>query len=181
VLGRFTLLDWLILALPLLLVLRGLLKGGVAVLFSGFARLLLSIALAPLALAYAAGRQGASLEALAAKLGVPAVAIPWAVGLIVVLVVYVILGFIGRSLSGLLNATTVGRAVDRLLGLPAGLLVGAWLALLVVVGPGLQARALLAPESQPAVLRDSVLLPIAEQYWRRVMDPVLRRTFQQRA
>ena len=75
----------------------------------------------------------------------------------------------------MLNATALGRLLDRLFGVPAGILVGAVLAMAVIVAPVIQVKALVVAERQPAELRYSVLLPMAERFVAPVVDEILKR------
>lgn len=163
-LSRMTLLDWAIVALPALLVLRGVSTGGVRVLLSGYFRGLLSLALAPFAIGLLMAVDRNLFDRMTVTVGLPPLGGMLVGTLVGFVIAYVLIGIVRNVLAGALDATSVGRALDRLLGIPAGLLVGICLAMAIVVAPSVYVRNYIAADRQPAAIRNSVLLPVAEAY-----------------
>lgn len=171
-LNRMTLLDWAILAFPLLLALRGLSIGGVRVLLSGYFRGVLSLALAPFAGGIMHEIKPDLFSDISSGTGLPplgGVLVGWAIAFVIV---YLLLGIFRNIVAGILDASGPGRFLDRLFGVPAGLFVGTLLAMAIVVGPSLWVSSTMPSDRQPSALRDSVLLPIAVSYGRPLVDRV---------
>jgi hypothetical protein len=84
-------------------------------------------------------------------------------------VIYSVLGILWRGLRGALSSSAIGSALDRLVGVPLGLFIGALLCALVVIPPAVQFRSTLPQADQPPGLRNSVLLPIVEQQIRELI------------
>jgi uncharacterized membrane protein required for colicin V production len=163
-LGRFTLLDWLIVGLPLAFAFVGWRRGAARTLLSGLGRILVSLLVAQVAVTVVLARFGPTLERIAAEHNLPPA---WGLiggGIATVVAVFALVGLAGKALVGALDATGPGRALDRLAGLPAGLLVGAALVLIAIVTPISQAPALGWRGTMPAEVRFSVLLPVAERF-----------------
>ena len=165
--ASMTWLDWTIVGLPAVLGLVGLLIGGTSLALFGLVRLLTSIPLAALPVAYVAMNQKDLLQQLAVQTGLSfaaASSIAYAAIFIVALiVVYSLLGILWRGLRGVLSSSGIGRALDHLIGIPFGLCVGALLCAIAVIPPSVQFRSTLPQSDQPPGLRNSVLLPMVEQ------------------
>lgn len=172
-LASLTWVDWLAIALPALFILMGLVRGGTTVMLSGIIRFLMAWALAGLPAIYITLHQKALIDQIAQQLNVTSaitgLVINAVVFVIAVIVIYRLLGIIWRSLRLVLSSSTIGTIVDRLLGIPLGGFVGVFLSLAIVVVPALQIRAATAQQDQTPGLRNSILMPYAEEQLRELL------------
>jgi uncharacterized membrane protein required for colicin V production len=171
--ASMTWLDWVIVGLPTAFILIGLVIGGTSLMLFGLIRFLTAVPLAAMPVAYVAMNQKELLQQLAVKSGLSfavASSIAYSVIFIVALIViYSVLGILWRGLRDILSSSTIGSALDRLVGIPLGSFIGALLCALVVIPPSVQFRSTLPQTDQPPGLRDSVLLPIVEQQIRELI------------
>ncbi len=165
--ASMTWLDWTIVGLPAVFALIGLLIGGTSLMLFGLVRFLTAVPVAALPVVYVAMNQKDLLQQLAAQTGLSfaaASSIAYAAIFIVALiVVYSLLGILWRGLRDVLSSSGIGRAIDRLVGIPFGAFIGALLCAIAVIPPAVQFRATMPQSDQPPGLRNSVLLPMAEQ------------------
>lgn len=170
---RFTLLDWVLVAIVLFATLRGLGHGGCSVLTVGFGRVLTSLVVGQgLILGMVLPRR-AALEALATQNGLPPAMAMTGAAIAAAALAYIVIGPVGRGLTKVLDATAVSRAIDRILGLPAGFVVGVWIAVLLIVAPVQVYRSYYRGAEVPVSVRDSVLLPMAQIYGDRILGAIL--------
>ena len=171
--ASMTWLDWVIVALPAIFLLIGLVIGGTSLMLFGLIRFLTAVPLAAMPVAYVAMNQKGALQQLAVQTGLSfavASSIAYSIIFIVALIViYSVLGILWRGLRDVLSSSAIGSALDRLVGIPLGLFIGALLCALVVIPPSVQFRSTLPQADQPPGLRDSVLLPMVEQQIRELI------------
>jgi hypothetical protein len=168
--------DWLIVGLPAGFALIGLLIGGTSLMLFGLVRLLTSVLLAAAPAAYVATYQKPLIQQIAAQLNVEfamaQVVVNAAVFIVALIVIYRVLGILWRGLRSVLSQSFIGRALDRLVGIPVGLFIGALLCAIAVVPAAVQYRATIPQGDQPPGLSNSVLLPMIEQQIRDLMQYV---------
>lgn len=167
-LAAMTWLDWLLVAIPALLVLQGLAGGGVGVLLSGIARFFMALVLAQIPVVLSVVYLRGPIATLAAKTGLEVPIASLIVGGVVFLVsailIFKLLGMLRAGLAAMLNASSAGRFIDRLLGIPAGVAVGLVVATAFVALPALYLKnGLKLTDRQPEAVRQSVLLPYFER------------------
>lgn len=171
--ASMTWLDWVIIGLPAAFTLIGLVIGGTSLMLFGLIRLLTAVPLAAMPVAYVAMNQKAPLQQIAVQTGLSfAVASSIAYSVIFIvgfIVIYSVLGILWRGLRDILSSSGIGSALDRLVGIPLGLFIGALLCALVVIPPSVQFRSTLPQTDQPPGLRNSVLLPFVEQQIRELI------------
>jgi uncharacterized membrane protein required for colicin V production len=171
--ASMTWLDWTIVGIPALFVLVGLAIGGTSLMLSGLVRFVTAVPLAGLPVAYVATTQKDFIQQLAVQAGLTfpvASIIAYSVIFIVALIVaFILLGLLWRGLRSVLSLSAVGRALDRLVGIPLGLFVGTLLTAIAVVPPSVQFRSTLPQPDQPPGLRNSVLLPLVEDQIRELI------------
>lgn len=169
-LDRFTLLDWGMVAVAAIFALNGLRWGGLRLVTMGFGRFAASLALATAGLVYIALPRRVLYEGLAQSYALPASsALPLAF-LAAMLAAYVVIGPTGKILAFLFQRSFIGRTLDRLLGIPLGFAIGTVVALLMIALPLGQYRSFAAAENPSPVIRDSVLLPLADDLGRRLLE-----------
>ena len=171
--ATMTWLDWVIVGLPAVFVLIGLLIGGTSLMLFGLIRFLTAMPLAAMPVAYVATHQKALIQQLAVQTGqsfaIASSVVYSVIFIVALIVVYSVLGILWRGLRDALSSSAIGSALDRLVGIPLGLFIGALLCALVVIPPSVQFRSTLPQADQPPGLRNSVLLPIAEQQIRELI------------
>jgi uncharacterized membrane protein required for colicin V production len=166
----FTWVDWGIVAIPVICVLAGLLRGGTSVMHFGLVRFMTALPLATAPVLYVMYYQRQIIDQLGQQFGITPVMATTIVGAVIfiaaLIIVYRVLGLIWRGLRHLLASSLVGDIIDRIFGVPAGLFAGGVLAALIGIVPGVQLRTTLPQDEQPPALRNSVLLPMAEEQMR---------------
>jgi uncharacterized membrane protein required for colicin V production len=171
--ATMTWLDWTIIGIPAFFVLIGLAIGGTSLMVSWLVRVVTAVPLAMMPVAYVATTQKGLIQQFAVQAGLTfpvASIIVYSVIFIVALVVaFSLLGIFWRGLRSVLSSSTIGRALDRLVGIPLGLLVGALVCAIAVLPPSVQFRSTLPQSDQPPGLRNSVLLPMVEQQIRELI------------
>jgi uncharacterized membrane protein required for colicin V production len=171
--ASMTWLDWAIVGVPALFVLFGLIYGGTGLLLFGLVRFFTALPLAAAPAAYVVTQQKQMLGEVARMSGltppVAAVVVGSIVFLVALIVIYRVLGLIWGALRSVLSSSTIGVALDRLVGIPLGAVVGAYLGAMFVVVPAVQFRATTPQPDQPAALRNSVLMPMVEEQIRELM------------
>jgi uncharacterized membrane protein required for colicin V production len=171
--ASMTWVDWLIVGLPAGFVLIGFLIGGTSLMLFGLIRLLTGVPLAAVPAAYVATYQKPLVQQIADQLNVQfamaQVVVNAAVFIVALIVIYRVLGVLWRGLRSVLSTSFIGRALDRLAGIPLGLFIGVLLCAIVVIPPAVQYRSTLPQIDQPPGLRSSVLLPMIEQQIRDLM------------
>ncbi len=177
-LATLTWVDWIIIAIPAACVLAGLLRGGTSLMRFGLIRFMVSWPLAMGPVAYIMFRQRHLIDQFGAALGItPVMAtsiVATVVFIVALIIIYRVFGLFWGGLRHLLAGSAIGTLIDRLLGIPAGLFVGAMLCAYVAVAPAVQFRSMTPSGDQPPALRDSVLLPMVEEQLRdlaRYMPP----------
>jgi len=171
--ASMTWLDWTIVGIPAFFVLVGLAIGGTSLMLTWLIRLVTAIPLAVLPVAYVATTQKGLIQQLAVQAGLTfqiASIIAYSVIFIVALIVaFSLLGIFWRGLRSVLSSSAIGRALDRLVGIPLGLFVGALVCAIAVIPPSVQFRSTMPQSDQPPGLRNSVLLPMVEQQIRELI------------
>lgn len=169
-LASLTWVDWVIVGIPALCVLAGLLRGGTSLMHFGLIRFMTAWPLATLPVLYVMYYQRHLIDQLGLQFGLTPVMATSIIGTVVfiaaLVVIYSVLGLVWRGLRRLLAASLVGDIIDRLLGIPAGVLAGAILCATFAIAPGVQLRSTVPQVDQTPGLRDSVLLPMAEEQMR---------------
>lgn len=171
--ASMTWLDWLILGVPALFVLAGLIGGGTSLMLFGLVRFFTAWPIAALPAVYIVTRQRQLVEQVALQAGitpmVAMIAVNAVIFIVALIIVYRLLGILWRGLRAVLASSLIGRALDRLIGIPLGLIVGAYLGAMFVVVPAVQYRATTPQPDQPPAVRNSVLMPMVEQQIRELM------------
>lgn len=165
--ASMTWVDWLIVGLPAGFVLIGFLIGGTSLMLFGLIRLLTALPIAAVPAVYVATYQKPLIQQIADQLNVEfsmaQVVVNAVVFVVALILIYRVLGMLWRGLRSLLSTSFIGRALDRLVGIPFGLFIGVLLCAIVVIPPAVQYRSTLPQSDQPPGLRSSVLLPMIEQ------------------
>lgn len=171
--ATMTWLDWVIIGIPAAFGLLGLGIGGTSLMLFGLIRFLTAVPVALLPVYYVMVHQKPLLQTIAvqlnATLAVASLAIGAAVFVVALIVVYLLLGILWAGLRDILSLSFIGRALDRLVGIPLGLFVGTLLCAIVVIPPSVQFRSTLPQSDQPPGLRNSVLLPMLEEQFRELI------------
>lgn len=143
-LSQFTIVDWAILAFPALFLLVGINRGGIAILLSRLARFLVALVLAQIPVLYVQLRTdapGTTARWLNLDLNTARIIVGIVVFLASMLVIMRLLAFLRGILQQIFGGNALGRLLDQILGIPAGLAVGFLLSLLLVVLPVSQIKA----------------------------------------
>ncbi len=168
--AALTWVDWIIIAIPAVCLLAGVLGGGTSLMHFGLVRFMTAWPLATVPALYVTYYQRPLIDQVAGQFGVTpimaSIVVNTVIFIVALIVIYQVLGIIWRGLRRLFAGSTIGGLVDRLLGIPAGLYAGALLCAVLAVAPGVQFRASLPSSDQPPGLRNSVLLPLAEEQMR---------------
>jgi uncharacterized membrane protein required for colicin V production len=171
--ATMTWLDWVIVGIPAVLALIGLAVGGTSLMLFGLIRFFTAVPIALLPVYYVLMHQKPMLQQLAVQLNVTfpvaSLAIGGAIFLVALIVVYRVLGLLWAGLRDILSLSFIGRALDRLVGIPLGLFVGTLLCATAVIPPSVQFRSTIPQSDQPPGLRNSVVLPMVEQQIREAM------------
>lgn len=171
--ASMTWLDWTIIGIPAFFALIGLAIGGTSLMLSWLVRFVTAVPLAIMPVAYVATTQKGLLQQLAVQAGLTfqiASLVAYSVIFIVALIVaFSLLGILWRGLRSILSSSAIGRALDRLVGIPLGLCVGALVCAIAVIPPSVQFRSTMSQSDQPPGLRSSVLLPMVEQQIRELI------------
>jgi len=165
--ASMTWLDWTIVGIPALFLLIGLLSGGTSLMLFGLIRFFTALPIAAMPVAYISLKQKPLIQQFAVQTGVPPMEsmliITGVVFIVALIIAYRVLGLLWRGLRSVLSSSFIGRALDRLVGVPLGLIVGAFLSVLLVVSPAVQIRSTMPQSDQPPGLRNSILMPMVEE------------------
>jgi uncharacterized membrane protein required for colicin V production len=171
--ASMTWLDWVIVGIPTVLVLIGLLVGGTSLMLFGLVRFLTAVPVAAMPVAYVAMNQKGLLQQFAVMTGLSFAAASGiayaAIFIVALIIVYSLLGILWRGLRAVLSSSGIGRALDRLIGIPLGLSIGVLLCAIAVIPPSVQFRSTIPQPDQPPGLRNSVLIPMVEQQIRELI------------
>lgn len=172
--SQFTLLDWAIVAFPVLFLLLGMSAGAINIVLSGLMRLLVSIVLAQIPVGYVqlnTGLPGWTSRTLGIDIGLARLAVGIVVFVISLIVLMHILAWLRDVLHGAFSSTSVGRFLNQILGIPAGLFVGALVSLIFVVLPAYVIKRT-ATGRPPEFIQRSVLQPRLEARIRTYVDTI---------
>ena len=171
--ATMTWLDWVIVGIPAAFALIGLAVGGTSLMLFGLIRFLTAVPIALAPVYFVTMQQKPLLQKLAvqfnATFAMASLAVGVAVFVVALIVAYILLGFLWAGLRDILSLSFIGRALDRLVGIPLGLFVGTLLCAILVIPPSVQFRSTWPQSDQPPGLRESVVLPMVEQQIRELM------------
>jgi uncharacterized membrane protein required for colicin V production len=171
--ASMTWLDWTIIGIPAFFALVGLAIGGTSLMASWLVRLVTALPIAIMPVAYVATNQKGLIQQLAVQTGltfqIASLAAYAVIFFVALILVFTLLGIFWRGLRSVLSSAFVGRALDRLVGVPLGVMVGALVCAIAVIPPAVQFRSTMPQSDQPPGLRNSVLLPMVEQQIRELI------------
>ncbi len=172
--SQFTLLDWAIVAFPLLFLLLGMSAGAINILLSGLMRLLVALMLAQLPVAWVqlnTGLPGWTSRTLGVDIGLARLIVGGVVFLMALVIIMKVLAWLRDALHGAFSSNSVGRFLNQILGIPAGLFVGALVSLIFIVLPAYVIKRT-ATGRPPEFIQRSVLQPRLEARIRTYVDTI---------
>lgn len=159
-----TYLDIGLIVIPVLFVLLGLWIGATRLVLSGIVRFFVGLLAGLIVAGYVALTYFMPIAQLAVQYGIPPVVAQGStIGLlllIVLMLVYSLLGWVKRSLLGVIDEIKPVAVVDRILGIPAGAAMSAVVIGLFVVAPYTQYRTMVRdPKQLPVWVGQSMAFP----------------------